>query len=56
MLLSLKFLFLGTGKSCLLNRFVKNEFTDEYNATIGTYKWLIYAYKTVILQILGVEF
>ncbi|KRW99062.1 P-loop containing nucleoside triphosphate hydrolase [Pseudocohnilembus persalinus] len=25
----------GVGKSCLLNRFTKNEFTNDYNATIG---------------------
>lgn len=25
----------GVGKSCILNKFVKNEFTDAYAVTIG---------------------
>ena len=30
-----KLIYLGVGKSCLLNRYTKDEFLDEYNATIG---------------------
>jgi hypothetical protein len=27
----------GTGKSCLLNRYVKDTFNSEYHVTIGTF-------------------
>jgi GTPase SAR1 family protein len=27
----------GTGKSCLLNRYVKDTFHEEYHVTIGTH-------------------
>lgn len=25
----------GTGKSCLLVRYIKDEFTEDYNVTVG---------------------
>lgn len=28
----------GTGKSCLINRYMKNEFDFDYKVTIGKFK------------------
>ena len=26
---------IGVGKSCILNKYTKNEYTDSYNLTVG---------------------
>ena len=28
-------ILLGVGKSCILNRYTKNQYTDNYNLTVG---------------------